>query len=110
MRLADIQAHTITRTIDILGEDVKIVLRPSAHTTEWESRLQASTNAGTLAELLAEVLVEIDITEPTGPGGAEELIPCDGATLARVLPADVFIGLFEQIGVELRPGKATESS
>lgn len=106
MKLSEIHAHTVATSIEVLGETVKMRIRPSVYTPEWESKISASTDPATLANLLAEILVEIDITE-TDDDGLEQPIKCDGPTLHRLLPTSVFLECFRAIGEEIRPGKVT---
>jgi len=103
VKLSEITARTVTRTIDVLGEPVEVRLRPAAHTSAFDDRTTTAMRANdakALADCLAELIAFIDIVDDDG-----RPIPCTGESFYRLLPLTVMASLWERVGEVSRPGE-----
>ncbi len=104
MKLSDLSARTVSRTIEIDGEEVAVRLRPAVHTSAFDARVVAAmrgNDARGLAECLAELVAHVDIVLEDGSP-----IPCTGDAFFELLPLTVMAALWEQVGAVSRPGEA----
>jgi len=101
VRIGKLSANTATVAVEIDGETLNVVYRPSGLTPETEDRLQEMVKeqrgGASLIVLLREILVSWDLLDDN-----DQPLPVDERTL-RGLPITLLSRVAEAISDDMRP-------